>query len=484
MKTTKTKKIKPVKWGEVRDSIRHYPLHRFQKLALQSNSRLTFCFAGTGGGKSCILPLWILQKLSSAAPKSRILVVSPTYKIFKQSQLLQGFESAIDGTELQGQYHKTDSIYTCRNKSEVYFRSADVPDSLEGGQYFSLALDEVAKISKDAWVKAYARVGQSQGSILGVGTPDVNEWIYDDIYSHCQKLISQDDDGSVKTNEDGSISVIQWRSTANPVYSRKELEEQREKMHPALFARRYLGQFSQIEGLVYPTFSDCVIPFQNILNSPAVKVIAGLDWGWNDPCSLVVVAECQDGRAYVVEELYESHLPLESLSQRLHALKQKWNIETFFCDHSRPEISDSLRRTGLPCKTKNVAQIETGISMVDARVRTGHLRVFDTCRNLINESKIYQRKPDKNSDYTEKPVDKNNHLMDSLRYAITGLDFGRRLNFQPVVDISGETAAVDAKVRLGILPDDPEAQRIIELENRKKLYAQHFYNLAWGDLDD
>ncbi len=484
MKAKKPAKVKPIKWGEVINNERNYPLHRYQNLALQSSSRLTFCFAGTGGGKSCILPLWILQKLSSAPTKSRILVVSPTYKIFKQSQLLQGFENAIDGTELQGIYHKTDSIYTCSNKSEVYFRSADVPDSLEGGQYFSLALDEVAKISKDAWVKAYARVGQSQGAILGVGTPDVNEWIYDDIYSHCGKLIFSDDDGSVKTNDDNSISVIQWRSTANPVYSRKELEEQQNKMHPALFARRYLGQFSQLEGLVYPTFADCIIPFTPILPSPAIRVVAGLDWGWNDPCSLVVVCECQDGRAYVVEELYESHLPLESLSQRLHALRTKWNIETFYCDHSRPEISDSLRRTGLPTKVKNVASIETGISMTDARIRTGHLRVFDVCKNLINESKIYQRKPDKNNDYQEKPVDKNNHLCDSLRYALTGLDFGRRLNFQPQIETGGESANIDAKVRLGILPEDPHAQRILEQENRRKAYTQHFYNLAWGDLED
>ena len=476
-------KSKKPKWGELVGNTRHYPLHSYQSAALNSTSRITACFAGTGGGRSCIVRQWILKQLSKLPAKSRILVVSPTYKIFKQSKLLDAFQSAIEATVQQGSYHKTDNIYTCYNKSEIFFRSAENSDSLEGGQYSAQAIDEIGQINYDSWIKASARVGASQGPILLVGTPDVNQWIYDDIYVHCNHLISQDDFGTIKISDDKQILCLQWSSIVNPIYSVKELEEQRRKLHPAQFARRYLGQFSKLEGLVYPNFSDCIIPTHKILPSPAIKTVCGIDWGWSDPCSVVVMCECQDGKIYIVDEIYQSHLPLNLLAEKLLQLKQKWLIETMYCDHSRPEIADQLRKAGLPCKVKNVTSIEVGIGLVDARIRTGYLQCFDSLQNVISEARIYQRKSDRDNHISEKPIDKNNHLMDALRYGVSGLDFGRRLEFKPI-DININKTAIDAKIRLGILPEDETLQKELEAKERIRQRAEHFYQLAFGDLDD
>ena len=476
--------MKPIQWGELRNNKRNYPCHPYQIAVLESPARITFAFAGTGGGKSCIIPLWIYNQLKKHQPKSRILCVSPTYKIFKQSKLLDSFFQAVEDTEFHGRYHKTDSIYTCGNGSEIFFRSAEISDSLEGGQYQSLSLDECGKISYDSWIKASARVGASMGDILGVTTPDVQSWIYTDIYEKCCKLISQDNDGTVKESDDGSIRIVQWASCVNPIYSPQELARQKAMLRPELYARRYLGQFTNLDGLVYPDFVDNLIPPQDILPSPAVKVVGGIDWGWNDPCSVIVLAECQDGKVYLVEEIYESHLPLDRLAEKLHALKSKWLISEFYCDSSRPEIMNQLKKAGLPCRIKNLTSIEQGISLVDSRIRNGYLRCYDTLKNLISEMQQYARKPDRDNRFTEKPIDKMNHLCDALRYGICGLDFGRQLTFTQPTESDKQKTELESQIRIGQKPIDPEAQRIAEAAERKAAYAKHFWNLAFGDLED
>ncbi|MHB1768706.1 MAG: terminase large subunit, partial [Phycisphaerae bacterium] len=229
---------------------------------------------------------------------------------------------------------------------------------------------------------------------------------------------------------------------------------------------------------------DNLIPAQDILPSPAVKVIGGIDWGWNDPCSVIVIAECQDGKVYLVDEIYESHLPLDRLAERLNHLKSKWLISEFYCDSSRPEIMNQLRKAGLPCKIKNVASIEQGIALVDSRIRTEHLKCFDTLKNLITEMQQYQRKPDKDNRFGEKPVDKMNHLCDALRYGICGLDFGRQLTFVQPTESDKQQTELEAQIRIGQKPVDPEAQKAAEAAERKAAYAKRFYEMAFGDLED
>src|SRR5688572_25119172 len=97
-KTTKAKAPK-CKWGELVGGVRNYPLHKYQAQVLSSTARITFAIAGTGGGKSCIIPLWLSKQLAKHGGKGRYLIVSPTYKIFKQSRLLDAMMEAFDETE-------------------------------------------------------------------------------------------------------------------------------------------------------------------------------------------------------------------------------------------------------------------------------------------------------------------------------------------------------------------------------------------------
>lgn len=499
------------KWGEYDPATqkRQYPVHKYQAAVLGSTSRITFAFAGTGGGKTCIAPLWLVRQFDKHEGKSptkpRYLVVSPTYKIFKQSRMLDALHETLDGTKYQGKHNKTENIYYLGTGGEVFFRSADTPDALEGGQYKALVIDEAAKISYDAWVKASARVGAEQGPILGITTPDINNWIHNEVFQLADGELKDFKDGSIRKSRDGTIAVVQWHSTVNPTYSKDELERQRRILPDAVFRRRYLGEFAKLEGLVYGTFSEAVINTEDQkppkqLPSPVIRVAISIDWGWNDPLAILVGCECQDGRIYIVEEMYGSQIGIETIRTEVQRLKKYWANDSdvveggyfagIYCDHSRPELIEWLCKGGIRAQKKSVPLIETGISMVDQRLRAGFLKVYDSCIHLIDEAKFYQRKSDRDGDMGEKPIDKNNHAVDSLRYLISGLDFGRRLDFCAAkaaettpADIEGER--LEKMRRLGLLTSgDPNELKEKEIQKQKEEEHRRFLQMAWGDIGD
>lgn len=65
---------------------------------------------------------------------------------------------------------------------------------------------------------------------------------------------------------------------------------------------------------------------------------------------------------------------------------------------------------------KGPGSIEHGIRWLQGY----EIIVDETCTNIIKELSTYRWKEDKNGDVIPKPEDKNNHLIDALRYALEG----------------------------------------------------------------
>jgi hypothetical protein len=398
------------KWGELINGVRNYPLHRGQQELYNSTARITAGFCGTGSGKSACIPLWLIKQIITNKYVGRHLVVLPTYKMIKQSTVLDQFRLALEGTSLFGRFNEQKHIYTTAQGAEIYFRSADDPNSLESGQYLSLIIDECAKINYRAWVNASARVGQRSGPILLVSTPDINNWCYEEVFKLCTETIIKDN-VNIRYSPDKKIKVVQFGSILNPTYSKEEIERQKRILPEALFKRRYLGEFASLEGLVYSKYQTAILEEEvpQILPSPAIHVVGGIDWGWNDPAVILIGAECQDNRLYILEEFYGSKIPIDELAIKVKQLQDKWGVSMFFCDSSRPEIIDMLQRRSINCQSKNVPGIETGIALVDARINSDMLKIYQNCRYLIDELSKYQRMSKKDGNYDEKPKDKENH---------------------------------------------------------------------------
>ncbi len=473
------------KWGEVVNGVTVYPCHDAQLdvLAATRKHRFTCGIAGTGGGKSVLIPLFFALQIKKN-PTGTFLLVIPHYKHLIQSGLLDGMLNIFKAFDPQVRTVKAAASYDYfqfTTGAKVFIRSAENPEAIEGVHAEAAAMDEVAKISAKAWQYTRSRVDGCGGPVLLVTTPDQNNWLFTEHFRQFRA-------------GNPNYYIRQWASADRPGYDLTAIENARLTMSAGEFARRYGGQFVSLDGLVYETFEDHVIepPKGQLLPSVPIRFVGGIDWGWEDPLSILVGAECQDGKLYIVEEFYGQHIPIEQVIIKCRDMMKRWGkgnsryadlIEGgefvgFYADHSRPETFNALQRAGVRVRKKKVPLIEAGIAMVDSRVRTGFLKVYNTCTNLIEESRHYQRAQDRDGDFKEKPIDKHNHAMDCLRYLITGLDYGRRLNFVEAMKTEDHEEAERARLEaLNLMSGGDEALKELE----EKRMNEQFWQMVWGD---
>ncbi|HEV3085434.1 MAG TPA: terminase family protein [Gemmataceae bacterium] len=173
------------------------------------------------------------------------------------------------------------------------------------------------------------------------------------------------------------------------------------------------------EGLVYPTLRQHVIvPFR----IEPTRCWAGVDWGYHNPAALIVGAMDHDDVLHIVEEIYGSGMTDDEIIAEAAGLRDRWPIDLWYCDPAEPASIEKFRRNGLRARTAT-NDVMPGISAVNARLRTGRLKVFNACKNLIRESGLYRYPTlEEKRIQGEKPIDEHNHALSALRYLIAGVD--------------------------------------------------------------
>jgi len=175
------------------------------------------------------------------------------------------------------------------------------------------------------------------------------------------------------------------------------------------------GKWVRNQGLVYPDFDSCLVA--KPAEPPEGNWYGGVDWGFNNPfCALVAVLD-RDDVLWIVKCRYRRKTTLST-----HANKLPHDV-TYFADPSGADQIGELRRADHVMR-KAPNSIAAGIAAVTARMRDGRLRIVQTpqMKPLLQEAYGYAYPEDRDD---ERPVDKDNHAMDALRYLVAGVDRGR-----------------------------------------------------------
>lgn len=197
------------------------------------------------------------------------------------------------------------------------------------------------------------------------------------------------------------------------------------------------------KSLIWPDYDESIHLSDNIdverINQWKLRfhtIVAGVDWGYENPSAIIVIGEDAEGLIYVLEEHYESRLLCADLGEIAYKLMKKWNIEAFFCDPSRPDNIHEWRQMGLPAYSGN-HHVERGIKTVASLFQLlpphnrPRIQIARSCTNLRREILSYRRRGDHVSSSSivsdggkETIIKKNDHACDALRYGIMGL-YGR-----------------------------------------------------------
>ena len=145
----------------------------------------------------------------------------------------------------------------------------------------------------------------------------------------------------------------------------------------------------------------------------------GADWGFSIDPSVLVRCDIDGNRLYVDYEAYMIGCEIVNLPELFMSVPEaeKWPITA---DSARPETISYMMKNGFPKihpAVKGARSLEEGVEFL----RSFDIVVHPRCKHLIDELTMYSYKTDP---LTGKVIpileDKNNHVIDALRYACEG----------------------------------------------------------------
>ncbi|SFJ83053.1 PBSX family phage terminase large subunit [Thermoflavimicrobium dichotomicum] len=139
----------------------------------------------------------------------------------------------------------------------------------------------------------------------------------------------------------------------------------------------------------------------------------GLDFGFaEDPSALAHMHyDRKRSTLYILDELYERELTNDQLAKKL---KRMIGDQIVVCDSSEPKSIKELRNFGvraIPAK-KGKDSVNFGIDWLKRQKIVIDIR----CHNAKEEFQKYKWKEDKDGNVLPVPVDRDNHLIDAIRY--------------------------------------------------------------------
>src|SRR5690554_6713608 len=202
------------------------------------------------------------------------------------------------------------------------------------------------------------------------------------------------------------------------------LEEQRkydrENLDPALYRHIWEGAYyEQSDAQVFNgKYRVAEFEPQKCWDGPYY----GLDFGFSLDETVGVKAWVHDGTLYIEHELYEKRLELDDTADAMIKALPGVEKHVVRADSARPESISYLKRNGIPrieaCK-KGKGSVEDGVEFIKS---FRQIVIHSRCRNTVNEFDLYSYKVDRLSgDVLSAIIDANNHLVDSLRYALEPL---------------------------------------------------------------
>lgn len=213
---------------------------------------------------------------------------------------------------------------------------------------------------------------------------------------------------------------------------RKVFERMKEE-NPRKYDVAGLGNWGISEGLIYENWK--VLDFDHkrlgdgfdnaegiVDTSWQYNAFFGLDYGYtNDPTAFIAFkANPITKEIYIFDEHYGQKMLNSDIADMI--TRKGFAKERIRADAAEPKSNDDLRRLGIQRIQPSVKGKDSVINGIMA-VQEYKIFVHPSCKDTIAELSSYCWKKDKNENGMNEPEDRNNHLMDALRYAFYDVRF-------------------------------------------------------------
>lgn len=358
---------------------------------------------GRGSGKSHFFAEALIEQLILDPNKSAVCIreIQKSLK-FSAKRLI---EQKIEDLDVSKLFNITQSeIRAIEGKGVILFQgmqdhTADSIKSLEG---FDIAwVEEAQNLSARSLKLLRPTIRKENSEIWFSWNPERDT---DPVDLFFQKL-------------GNDMSLVHVNSEQNPFLPetlRKERESDRIRLSPEDYEHIWNGTYNEkSDALVFKDkyYVDYFDPKDEWTR------LQGLDWGFSQDPTAAVCCFADDENLYIRYEAGEVGLELDDTASFILKNIPDFNEYSIRADNARPESISHVKRKGLPKMIgEPKLKIEDGVEFLR---NFNSIIIHPDCKETIKEFGLYAYKIDKRSgDILPIIVDKNNHYIDAIRYAL------------------------------------------------------------------
>lgn len=392
----------------------NFRLHAKQLEVWKSNARFRVLVAGRRWGKTWMaITDLIISALSN--PKAYYFYVAPSYRQAKHIawRTLKDFMPS----EVDCNYNESELSCELPNGSRIELKGADNEDSLLGVGLDGMVIDEFATLYNNwqVWHTVLRpMLSDKKGWVLFIGTPRGKDALWE-LYMKGQR------------GEDNYQSW-QFKTIDNPFIDVKEVEEARTTMPERYFRQEYEASFEDYTGLIWPEFnSKTHVIAPHYIDKQYVR-IGAIDTAVSGITGVLKAYIDEDGVITIYEEYYERDKRVGEVAEAVREEDVQWFIDpssaskNILKDGKLYNLYNEYTDNGIYARPAE-NDVAAGINRTAEHFKSGKIRIFSTCKNLIWELSRYHYAESRETikgEIKAEPYKKDDHLCDALRYIVMG----------------------------------------------------------------
>jgi phage terminase large subunit len=381
---------------------------------LNNNSLTQIYYGGTGSGKSVFVAQRAVYDVMNGG--RNYLICRAVAKHSRRSTF-QEIQRVITAWGVQSLFNinKTEMTITCENGYQILFTGLDDLENLKSivpkvGVVTDVWIEEATQTEQAAIKELTRRMRGGDESTAKRLTMTFNpiyqtHWIYLEYFAR----IAWADDQTVYTSPELSILKTTYKDNRFLTQAdRDKIEGETDEYNRNVYT---LGNWGVLGDVI---FKNWRVQDLSGMQAQFTNHRIGLDFGFSsDPAALAVTHYDRTHQTiYIYGELYERGLTNDVLADEV---KKLIGNEYVKCDSAEPKSITELNMYGIRALAvmKGKDSVVFGVQWLQQQTI-----IIDTrCLNARQELSIYHWRKDKDGNAIRQPIDKNNHLIDALRYA-------------------------------------------------------------------
>lgn len=376
-------------------------------------------FGGLGNGKTFIGCLKGLSRiLDPEQPPQLGLIARQTYPELRDStqrtflELMHKFGLRPD---IHYNFLRQENRIVFSTGHEVLFRSLDDPAKLLSINLGWFYVDQAEEITEETFLTLLGRLrGVEKPQCWLTGNPLGHLWVwrrfvFDKIRGY--KMFTAPTSENSQNLPPGYVESL--RTNYNEIWINRYLE----------------GSWDAFEGQIYCDFDERIVVVRDFTPPLGWDRIIAIDHGRVNPTAVLWGAIDYDGVVWIYREHYEAGKDVEYHAAVIQGHMNEGKSEIYLIDPStgpfkkddEATIGKEYIRHGIPVLPAN-SDVSGGIDKVSEYLRNEKIKITQSCINTRKEIVNYQWKQPspamQDLNYPEKPLKRDDHAMDALRYMI------------------------------------------------------------------